>query len=148
MVFPDPRYAPCESEHRQHHHQGIHLYPPLRESSRVPVNVQVRGQSRASCHGAGKIAPHPEFPARGRLAVEGLRETRALLKDVRNAISRVKDPARRTSLESAAQQAEVPIIEATQAGHAFVFDQLEERAATARARLTALFERVSNPDRR
>lgn len=67
---------------------------------------------------------------------------------MRNANSRVKDPARRTSLESAAQQAEVPIIEATQAGHAFVFDPLEERVATARARLTALFERVSNPDRR
>lgn len=100
----------------------------------------------ASCHGAGKIAPHPEFPARGKLAVEGLRETRALLKDVRNAISRVKDPARRKSLEDAAQQAEVPIIEATQAGHAFVFDQLDERLATARARLTVLFERVSNPD--
>ncbi len=100
----------------------------------------------ASCHGAGKIAPHPENPARGRLAAEGLRETRALLKDVRGAIARVKDPARRKSLEDAAQQAEVPIIEATQAVHAFVFDQLEERLGTARARLTALFERVSNPD--
>ena len=64
---------------------------------------------------------------------------------MRNAISRVKDPARRKSFESAAQQAEVPIIEATQAGHAFVFDQLDERVATARARLTALFERVVTP---
>lgn len=100
----------------------------------------------ASCHGAGKIAPHPEFPARGRVAVAGLRETRALLKDVRSAIARVKDPVRRKTLEEAAQQAEVPIIEATQAGHAFVFDQLDERLATARTRLTALFERVSNPD--
>ncbi len=102
----------------------------------------------ASCHGAGKIAPHPEFPARGRLAVEGLRETRALLKDVRAAIARVKDPVRRKVLEDAAQQAEVPIIEATQAGHAFVYDQLEERLATARGRLSALFDRVSNPDAR
>lgn len=102
----------------------------------------------ASCHGAGKISPHPENPARGRLAAEGLREARALLKDVRGAIARVKDPVRRKSLEDAAQQAEVPIIEATQAVHAFVFDQLEERLGTARARLTALFERVSNPDAR
>jgi len=101
-----------------------------------------------SCHGAGKIAPHPEFPARGKLALEGLRETRALLKDVRNAIARVKDPARRRSLEAEAQQAEVPIIEATQAGHAFVYDQLDERLATARTRLSALFDRVSNPDAR
>lgn len=99
----------------------------------------------ASCHAAGKVAPHPEFPAQGRKAVEGLREVRALLKDVRAAIGRVKDPARRASLEQAAQQAEVPIIEATQAGHAFVFDQLDERLTTARARLAALFDRIANP---
>ena len=115
------------------------------EAAGVRLSPKALEGQCASCHGAGKIAPHPEFPARGRLAVEGLRETRALLKDVRNAISRVKDPARRTSFESAAQQAEVPIIEATQAGHAFVFDQLDERVATARARLTALFERVVAP---
>jgi len=102
----------------------------------------------ATCHGAGKIAPHPEFPARARLADEGLREARALLKDARNAIARVKDKARRASLEQAAQQAEVPIIEATQAGHAFVYDQLDERLTTARARLAALFERLANPDAR
>ena len=115
------------------------------EAAGVRLSPKALEGQCASCHGAGKIAPHPEFPARGRLAVEGLRETRALLKDVRNAISRVKDPARRKSFESAAQQAEVPIIEATQAGHAFVFDQLDERVATARARLTALFERVVTP---
>ena len=102
----------------------------------------------ATCHGAGKIAPHPEFPARARLADEGLREARALLKDARTAIGRVKDKARRASLEQAAQQAEVPIIEATQAGHAFIYDQLDERLTTARARLAALFERLANPDAR
>ncbi len=100
----------------------------------------------ASCHGAGKIAPRPEYAAQARMADEGLREARALLKDARNAIGRVKDTARRASLEQAAQQAEVPIIEATQAGHQFVFDQLAERLNTARARLAALFERLANPD--
>lgn len=102
----------------------------------------------AQCHGAGKIAPHPDRPAQGKLAVEGLRETRALLKDARGAIARVKDPIRRKALEDAAQQAEVPILEATQAGHAFVYDQLEERLATARTRLAALFERLANPTAR
>jgi hypothetical protein len=60
----------------------------------------------------------------------------------------VKDPARRASLEQAAQQAEVPIVEATHAGHAFVYDQLQDRLVTARARLAALFERLANPDAR
>jgi hypothetical protein len=102
----------------------------------------------SQCHGSGKIAPNTDFPAEGRLALEGLRETRALLRDVRNAIGRVKDPARRASLEQAAQQAEVPIIEATQAGHSFVYTQLRDRLQAARARLAALFERIANPDAR
>lgn len=99
----------------------------------------------AQCHGTGKIAPHPDYAPQGRLALEGLRETRALLKDVRTAIARVKDPARRKGFEEAAQQAEVPIIEATQAGHAFIYDQLDERLATARTRISAIFERLANP---
>jgi hypothetical protein len=102
----------------------------------------------SQCHGGGKIAPNTDFPAEGRLALEGLRETRSLLRDVRNAIGRVKDPARRASLEQAAQQAEVPIIEATQAGHSFVYTQLRDRLLVARARLAALFERIANPDAR
>jgi hypothetical protein len=118
------------------------------EVAGVKLSPRALESQCASCHGAGKIAPHPEFPARGKLAVEGLREARALLKDVRAAIARVKDPVRRKALEESAQQAEVPIIEATQAGHAFVYDQLDERLATARGRLSALFDRVSNPDAR
>jgi hypothetical protein len=118
------------------------------EAAGVRLSPRALEGQCAQCHGAGKIAPRPEYPANGRLALEGLRETRALLKDVRNAIGRVKDPARRASLEQAAQQAEVPIIEATQAGHAFVYDQLQDRLVTARARLAALFERLANPDAR
>lgn len=116
------------------------------EAAGIRLSPKALEAECATCHAAGKIAPHPEFPGRGRLAVEGLRETRALLKDARSAIARVKDKARRASLEQAAQQAEVPIIEATQAGHAFVYDQLEERLTTARARIAALFDRLANPD--
>jgi hypothetical protein len=103
-------------------------------------------ESRCSqCHGAGKVAPRPEFAANGRLALEGLRETRQMLRDARRAIERVKDPVRRKALEEDARNAEVPLIEATQAGHAFVYDQLEDRLQTARSRIAALFERLTNP---
>ena len=118
------------------------------EAAGVRLSPRALEGQCAQCHGAGKIAPRPEYPAEGRLALEGLRETRALLRDVRSAIGRVKDPARRASLEQAAQQAEVPIIEATHAGHAFVYDQLRDRLVAARARLAALFERLANPDAR
>lgn len=115
------------------------------EAAGVRLSPKALESQCASCHKAGKVAPHPEFPAQGRKAVEGLREVRSLLKDARSAINRVKDPARKAALEQAAQQAEVPIIEATQAGHAFVFDQLDERLATARTRIAALFDRIANP---
>lgn len=115
------------------------------EAAGVRLSPRALEGQCAQCHGAGKIAPRTENPINGRLALEGLRETRALLKDARSAIGRVKDPARRAALERDAQQAEVPIIEATAAGHAFVYDQLDERLKTARARLAALFERLANP---
>lgn len=139
--------------------QKSNHYERLRGGDRVvPTCVTCHGEAAgnrpspralesqcAQCHGRGGAVPRVEYPANGRLALEGLRETRALLRDARSAIARVKDQARRASLEQAARQAEVPIVEATQAGHAFVFDQLDERLQTARARLAALFERLANP---
>lgn len=116
------------------------------EAAGVRLSPKALEAQCASCHGARKVAPDLDLPARGKMAVEGLRNARALLKDLRRAIARVKDPARRHALEAAAQQAEVPIIEATQASHAFVYDQLDERLATANARLLALSDRILNPD--
>ena len=49
------------------------------------------------------------------------------------------------SQEALRKMLETRGIEATQAGHAFVYDQLEDRLQTARARLAALFERLTNP---
>jgi len=115
------------------------------EAAGVRLSPRALEGQCAQCHGAGKIAPRPENPINGRLALEGLRETRTLLKDARTAIGRVKDPNRRAALERDAQQVEVPIVEATAAGHAFVYTQLEERLATARTRLAALFDRIANP---
>jgi len=102
----------------------------------------------ASCHGEGKRAPRTDYPPEGRMMLEGIRDARALLKEARNFIGRVKDPARRTALEQAAQQAEVPLVEATNAGHAFVYDDLEERLSVARQRIADLFERLANPQSR
>lgn len=101
----------------------------------------------ASCHRPGRPDEHPEHPALGRKMLEGVREARAMLKEARSLIGRVKDRPRRARLEQAAQQVDVPLTEATQAGHAFVYDALEERVNTARRRLAALFEELANPAR-
>ncbi|MFN8062731.1 MAG: cytochrome c3 family protein [Vicinamibacterales bacterium] len=100
----------------------------------------------ASCHGAGKVAPRSDYPPQGRMMVEGIHDARALLKSANAFIKQVKDKNRRAALEAAAQQADVPLIEATNAGHMFVYDQLQERLATARERIGKLWEALANPE--
>jgi len=101
----------------------------------------------ASCHGAGRAVERPAFPESGRLALEGIRAARERLREARRLIDRVSDAARRARLEQAAQQAEVPIVQATQAGHAFVYDDLQERLDTANERLNVLADDLANPGR-
>ena len=58
---------------------------------------------------------------------------------------RVKDKEPRAQLEAAYAQAEVPLTEAVNAGHAFVFTALRERLETARRRSEVLLEELANP---
>ena len=76
---------------------------------------------------------------------EGIAEVLESLDAARHLIERVRDPNRRSTLEAAYLQTEVPMIEARRAGHRFVFDQLEERLATARERMAALLSELVNP---
>ena len=71
---------------------------------------------------------------------------RESLRTAEQLMERLEEP-RRAQLEEAYRQAEVPLIQARQAGHRFVFDQLEERLATARRRVADLLGQLVNPDR-
>jgi len=97
------------------------------------------------CHGERGTAPRPGHAAQGRQMIEGIRETRALLKEADSAIKRVRDQARRDRLRAEADQVRVPLVQAADSGHAFVFDQLEERLSVARTRLASLLEQLANP---
>jgi hypothetical protein len=99
----------------------------------------------ASCHGTGKVAPNTDFPAEGRLMLEGVRDARALLKEANAFIARITDRDRRARLEAAARDAAIPLTEATDAGHAFVFKGLKERLDVARTRIAALYAQLANP---
>lgn len=99
----------------------------------------------AQCHGPNKIAPRPERAEAARTLYEMVNETRDQMKSARAMINRVTSQPRRTQLEQAYQQAEVPLIEATQAGHQFIFDDLKERLSVARQRLEALLGSLANP---
>lgn len=98
----------------------------------------------ANCHGPGKRQERAEYPGRGRLMQQGIRDAREQLRTAQSLIRRVDDESERADLEAAVQQAEVPLVEATHAGHAFVFDDLEERLALARERIAALLDRLAN----
>jgi len=91
------------------------------------------------CHGPKAIAPRVERAAAARTLLEEVRASRELLAAARPFIDRVKSPTRQADLREAYRQAEVPLIEAGQSVHEFVFDNLKERLNTARSRIEALF---------
>ena len=91
-----------------------------------------------SCHGEDGVAPRPGKAANARLLLEGAAEVQESLEATRHLIERIQDSGRRAELEEAYNQAEVPLIQAGQAGHRFVFDALEERLGVARERTAAL----------
>ena len=72
-------------------------------------------------------------------------QVRQSLDRARELLHRVKDKKRRAQLEAAYTQAEVPLTEAANAGHAFVFTALRERLETARRRSAVLLEDLANP---
>jgi hypothetical protein len=99
----------------------------------------------AQCHGPNRIAPRPERAEAARTLYDALHESRDLMKTVRSLVNRVSDKPRRAQLDYAYQQAEVPLIQAVQAGHQFVYDELKERLSVARQRIEALLGQLANP---
>jgi hypothetical protein len=99
----------------------------------------------AQCHGPNRIAPRPERAEAARTLYDALHESRDQMKMVKTLVGRVTDKPRRTQLEGAYQQADVPLIEAVQAGHEFLYDALKERLSVARKRIDALIGELTNP---
>jgi hypothetical protein len=100
------------------------------------------------CHGPGRpVARGADRAADAKLLMSDTREVREALNHAKSLIGRVKDKASRAKYEEAWQQAEVPLIEARNAGHQFVFDNSKERLALARTRVTALLDALANPPR-
>ena len=98
------------------------------------------------CHGEDGIAPRPGRAADARALMEGAADVRESLDAASRLIERIRDPSRRAQLEETYNQAEVPLIQARQAGHRFVFDALEERLGVARQRAADLLGSLVNPD--
>lgn len=107
-----------------------------------PRGLEQRCQS---CHGEDASVPNPEFSSQARTLLEGVAEVRELLRPVPNLIRRVEGEERRSQLEYDYEQAQVPLIEAVNAGHEFVFDNMNERLTVARERAERLLDQLTNP---
>lgn len=99
----------------------------------------------ATCHGPNKVAPRAGRAEAARNLYDALHETGDLMKVTRSLVNRVSAGPRRTELDAAYQQAQVPMTEAVRAGHQFVFDDLKERLSVARLRIEALLAKLANP---
>jgi hypothetical protein len=97
------------------------------------------------CHGPKGVALRPERAAAARALYEAINESREMLGIAKPLIARITDKPRKAQLETMYQQAEVPLVQAVQAGHEFVYDNLNERLATARRRIEALLGQLANP---
>ncbi len=98
----------------------------------------------ARCHGEGQANPRPGRAEDVEMLMREVREVRGKLREAQSVIRRMKDRQQRAAYEEQWRQAEVPIIEARNAGHEFVFDNLKERLARAHQRTDALMDALAN----
>jgi hypothetical protein len=112
--------------------------------SRLPSPRSLESECQ-HCHGPKGIAPRVERAAAARTLLEEVRDSRELLRATLPFIERIKSTSRQGELREAYRLAEVPLVEAGQSVHEFVFDNLKERLSTARKRIEALLVQLANP---
>lgn len=96
------------------------------------------------CHGAREIAPRAERARNARNMYEGLNAVREQLKLAHAMIKRVDDKERRADLMDEYEQATVPMTRAINAGHKFVYAELDEYLTVAQDRVERLMSRIAN----
>lgn len=98
----------------------------------------------SQCHGEKEIAPRAERAKNARQKYEGLRAIREQLKLASSMIKRVEDGQRRADLLAEYEQAMVPVTRAINAGHKFVYTELDEYLTVAQGRVEKLMARIAN----
>ena len=96
------------------------------------------------CHGPKEIAPRAERARNARAMYESLNAVREQLKLANAMIKKVDDRQRRADLMNEYEQASVPLTRAINAGHKFVYDELDEYLKVAQGRVEKLMSRIAN----
>ena len=103
----------------------------------------------SECHGPKEVAPRAERARQVRQLYEGLSVVREQIKLAESFIKKVNDKARRQALQDRLEQAKVPLTRAIDAGHKFVYEDLQNSLATAQTRADDLLTELANqPSRR
>lgn len=74
-----------------------------------------------------------------------VREVRRSLDEAKTLIGRIKDKGRRSAFEIELADARIPLREAVESAHMFVFEPMQERLLVARKRADMLTEALANP---
>jgi hypothetical protein len=98
----------------------------------------------AACHGEGRRAPREARAADARAMYQSLSAVREQLKVAKSLIKRI-DSAAKVEYEEMYRQAEVPAIEAVNAGHKFIYEDMRERLEVAQGRIEQLLNRLAMP---
>ncbi|MGE3960026.1 MAG: multiheme c-type cytochrome [Vicinamibacterales bacterium] len=98
----------------------------------------------AECHGPKEVAPRAERARNARQMYESLNAVREQLKLANSMIKRVDDRQRRADLTAEYEQATVPMTRAINAGHKYVYAELDEHLKVAQERVEKLMARIAN----
>jgi len=98
----------------------------------------------SQCHGPKEVAPRAERARNARQMYESLNAIRDQLKLANAMIKRVDDKQRRADLMNEYEQASVPMTRAINAGHKFVYGELDEYLKVAQERVEKLMAHIAN----
>lgn len=97
-----------------------------------------------ACHGPREVAPRADRAKHAREMYEALRAVRSQLTLAKQMIKKVGDKQRRADLMDLYAGAEVPVTRAVNAGHRFVYDDLQAHLATAQQRVDRLMAAIGS----
>ena len=97
-----------------------------------------------SCHGPKETAPRASRAANARMMYENLGVIAKEFKLATAMIKKVDNKQRRADLLEEYRQAEVPLTRAINAGHKFVYNDLNEYLNTAQSRIEKLLANIAN----
>jgi len=109
--------------------------------SQRPDPEEVRTQC-AQCHGVGRHAGHPEYPAAAKLVMVQYSAARTMLDEARTFIPLLSDATQRASLEVEQLRALEAVMTTADALHTVNYDSIDEKLTVAFDRVVALIRRV------